>query len=127
LLRDVQKLGVDFLCCDKPEDVVSNSDIVITATSPSEPVFKGEWLELGTHVNGVSSHTPTTRELDEVAIKRSKVVVDLREAALKEAGDLIIPISKGVLVEDHIYTNLGEIVLGQKLGRVNDNEITLFK
>lgn len=122
-----KKLGVDFLCCDKPKDVVCNSDIVITATSAKEPVFKGDWLELGTHINGVGSHTPTTRELDDDAIKRSKVVVDLREAALKEAGDLIIPISKGVLHEDHIYANLGEIVLGQKLGRVNDDEITLFK
>jgi ornithine cyclodeaminase/alanine dehydrogenase-like protein (mu-crystallin family) len=55
------------------------------------------------------------------------VVVDLRSAALREAGDIILPIKEGAITEKHIYAELGEIVTGRKPGRVDENEITVFK
>jgi ornithine cyclodeaminase/alanine dehydrogenase-like protein (mu-crystallin family) len=60
-------------------------------------------------------------------MKRAKVVVDSRDAALKEAGDIIIPISEGIISPDHIYAELGEIITGKKAGRESANEITIFK
>lgn len=122
------KLGIEVVPTDSPEKVVKGSDIIITATTSKKPVFKGEWLQNGTHINGIGSHHgPGVRELDETTVKRAKVVVDSREACLKEAGDLIDPISKGVISADYIYAELGEIVLGKKEARRSDDEITLFK
>jgi ornithine cyclodeaminase/alanine dehydrogenase-like protein (mu-crystallin family) len=84
-------------------------------------------LDDGTHVNAIGSHTADSRELDFTAIKRSKVVVDSREAALKEAGDLIMPISEGLITAEHILADLGEVVTKKKLIRTSVNDITVFK
>lgn len=110
-----------------PELAVKDSDIIVTATTSKTPVLNGEWLEEGMHVNAIGSHTPDSRELDATAIKRAKVVVDSRDAALKEAGDLMIPISQGIISPEHIYAELGEIITGKKTGRGSEGEITLFK
>lgn len=123
-----KKLGIEVIPADSPRDVVANSDIIITATVSKQPVFKGEWLESGSHINGIGSHHgPGWRELDETTIKKAKLVVDSREACLKEAGDIIDAIQMGVISQEHIYAELGEIILGKKRARVNDEEITLFK
>jgi ornithine cyclodeaminase/alanine dehydrogenase-like protein (mu-crystallin family) len=84
-------------------------------------------LDEGTRVNAIDSHTPDERELDATEIERAKLIVDSREAALKETGDLMIPISQGVIAPDHIFAELGEIVTGRKAGRESEDEITLFK
>lgn len=109
------------------EDAARGSDIIITCSTSKTPVLNGAWLEEGTHVNAIGSHAPDARELDSAVIKKAKLVVDSREAALKEAGDILIPISEGLITADHIYAELGEVVAGKKLGRQNDSEITIFK
>jgi ornithine cyclodeaminase len=104
-----------------PREVVEGADIVITATSSGTPVCDGRALSPGAHVTAIGAHTATTRELDETAVRRaSKVVVDSREAAGAEAGDLL-------LAGAPIYAELGEIVNGRKPGREGAGEITLFK
>lgn len=120
-------LNVDVVPVSSPELAVKDSDIVITASTSKTPVLNGDWLDEGTHVNAIGSHTPDSRELDATAIKRAKVVVDSRDAALKEAGDLMIPISQGIISPDHIYAELGEIITGRKIGRESEGDITLFK
>ena len=110
----------------EPREAVAGCDIVIAATTSKMPIFDGAWLEPGTHINGIGSHSLDARELDSTTIKRSKVVVDLRSAALAEAGDLVTPINAGEISADHIYADLGAIVTG-KPGRTDDSEITLFK
>ena len=120
-------LKVDAVPVSSPELAVKDSDIVVTASTSKTPVLNGDWLDKGTHVNAIGSHTPDSRELDATAIKRAKVVVDSRDAALKEAGDLMIPISQGIISPDHIYAELGEIITGRKIGRESEDDITLFK
>jgi len=122
-----EKLEIRVDPCEKSEDVVRGSDVTVLATSSKTSVLDGNWLDKGTHINAIGSHTPTTRELDDVSVQRSKIVVDLREAALSEAGDLLIPMTKGVLPSNPIYADLGELVTGKKEGRTNNREITLFK
>ena len=65
--------------------------------------------------------------MDEESVRKSKVVVDTIEVTLREAGDIIIPLSKGFISKSHIYAELGEIVIGKKTGRISSREITLFK
>jgi ornithine cyclodeaminase/alanine dehydrogenase len=122
-----KKLGIDITPVDSAEEATRNCDIIITATTSSEPVIKAEWLTSGTHINAIGSYYPHTRELDTKTIVKAKVVVDLKEAALQEAGDIIIPIKEGAITTGHIYAELSEVVSGKKAGRVDDREITVFK
>jgi ornithine cyclodeaminase len=70
---------------------------------------------------------PTARELTTDAVAGATVIVDSRESALSEAGDLLIPIRAGELSPDHVAAELGEVLLGRHPGRTRPDEITLFK
>ena len=108
-------------------EAVIHADIIVTATTATEPVFNGEDLKPGTHINAIGYQSPSSRELDTITMKKARIVVDTYEGCMAEAGDLLIPIQRGELSEADIYAELGEIVSGQKKGRSNDAEITLFK
>jgi len=119
--------GIEVSAVSDPKEAVVGCDIVSTTTSSKTPVFQGAWLEDGTHVNAIGSHSPDVRELDGDTVARTKIVVDSREAVLAEAGDFIVPIKEGRISKDHIYAELGELIVGKKEGRTSANEITLFK
>ena len=110
-----------------PETAVRGADIICAATTSSTPVFNGHDLKAGAHINGVGSFTAQMQEIDVETIKKALVVVDNREAALDEAGDLIIPIEQGLIRTGHIAAELGEIITHMKYGRTDDEQITFFK
>jgi len=103
------------------------ADVIVTATTSKEPLFDGSKVKEGTHINAIGAHSPKFRELDEIVIKRSKLIVDSREAALKEAGEILLPLKEGKFDENIIYAELGEIIKGKKKGRERNDEITVFK
>jgi len=105
---------------DSPGAAVASADIVLAATTTTAPLFDGSDLKPGTHVTGVGSFTPQMQEIDATTIRRARVVVDQRDAAQAEAGDIII--GKAL-----IDAEIGEIINGEKPGRQNDDEITFFK
>jgi ornithine cyclodeaminase/alanine dehydrogenase-like protein (mu-crystallin family) len=109
------------------EALIRQSDIVVTATTSKVPVFNGTHLLPGTHINAIGSFKPSVREVDDTTISRSRVFVDTLEHALAEAGDLLIPIDRGVLSKHDIIAELGELVTGKKTGRTDKNDITFFK
>lgn len=102
-------------------------DIVTTVTASKTPVLQGEWLLPGSHLNLVGAHAAADREADAAAIARSRLVVDLREAAMTEAGDLVLAIAEKAVTQDHVAGDLGGVVLGTVLGRTRNDEITAFK
>lgn len=120
-------LDLEIVAAESPEALLEGADILCAATSSPTPLFDGSLVRPGTHINGIGSHTPNARELDTVIVERSKFVADSAEACLSEAGDLMIPIDEGAITADHVHAELGEIVLGRKPARENDEEITLFK
>ncbi|MFQ6126083.1 MAG: ornithine cyclodeaminase family protein [Candidatus Heimdallarchaeota archaeon] len=122
-----EKLDIQINPVSSNKEAVEGADIILTATTSQTPVFKGEWVAPGTHICGIGSFKPTTRELDTYIVKKAKIVVDSKEACLEEAGDLIIPLQEGAITKDHIYAELGEIASGKKIARETDDEITLFK
>lgn len=105
---------------------VAGADVICTATTATEPVIRGEDLSVGAHLNGVGSFTPSMREVDGVAISRARIVVDSREAAGAEAGELIRAMADG-LTRSEDWAELGEIVNGARPGRESDSELTFFK
>jgi alanine dehydrogenase len=120
-------LQIPVEVAETPSSVVKNSDIITTVTPSGKPVFDGKEIRPGTHVNAFGNYKPVERELDTETVVRSKVFVDLQEAALEEAGDLLLPIKEGKFSRDQIRGSLGEVILGSKAGRTSDEDITLFK
>jgi ornithine cyclodeaminase/alanine dehydrogenase-like protein (mu-crystallin family) len=100
-----------------PESAVRGADVVVTATNAQEPVLKGEWLKPGAHVNTVGAARPSWRELDD-KVMANVLVVDSREAVLKESGDVIL--SKAT-----IYAEAGEVFAGLK--SIPVSQTTVFK
>jgi ornithine cyclodeaminase/alanine dehydrogenase-like protein (mu-crystallin family) len=124
-LRNVLKVEVE--AASTAEEILRESDIIVTVTNSKFPLFSGELLRDGTHISAVGSSVPTSRELDDVTVLRSKIVVELFEQTMRESGDLVIPIQNGVIGADHIYAELTDIITGKKSGRESNSEITLFK
>jgi len=110
------------IAMESAEAVVRGADVVVTVTASATPVVESEWVSEGTHVIAVGSCVPTKRELDPALVERSRVVVDSREAALKEAGDVVLGIEEGRWTASHIAAELGELPV-----RLDDREITIFK
>ena len=109
------------------EAAVRGADIVSTATLATEPLVLGDWLRAGTHVDLVGGFTPTMREADDAAVRRSTVFVDTRAGALVEAGDLVQPIESGALVAEDVAADLFDLCRGRHGGRRDAAEVTLFK
>jgi ornithine cyclodeaminase/alanine dehydrogenase-like protein (mu-crystallin family) len=109
------------------ETLARESDVICTCTTSPAPLFDGNWLRPGTHLNLVGAFQPETREVDDVTVKRARIVVDTYEGALQEAGDLLIPIKNGTIDRSHIAADLHEIASGKKPARRSAESITLFK
>lgn len=122
------KVNAEFIIVESPKEAIQNADIICAATTSQTPVFDGNDLRGGAHINGVGSFKPTMQEIDFATLKRcSKIVVDCRENTPHEAGDLAQAIENNIIIESDIYAEIGEIAANLKKGRENKNEITFFK
>jgi alanine dehydrogenase len=101
------------------EQAVRGADVVVVATSATEPVLRGNWISAGAHINAVGATRPDWRELDDEVLRRSRLYVESREAASRESGD--------VMASAGIFAELGEVVAGAEPGSRSSEEITLFK
>jgi len=108
-----------------PEDV-AQADIVCCCTTSREPVVRGELLKPGTHIVAMGAYRPDMCEVDVATLRRSRVIVEDREAALAEAGDFIIPMNRGEWTPDGIHGELADAVRGPAR-RTDPYEITLCK
>jgi ornithine cyclodeaminase len=107
-------------------DAVAAADIVCTCTTSPVPVFDGSQLPNGAHINAVGAFTPQTRELDDDVARRARFAVELRAAAMAEAGDILIPLESGVIDGSSIVAELPEIVGGMPVRR-SHGDVTVFK
>ena len=113
---------------ESSNDIVAASDIINCSTRSNEPVFNGELLKEGTHVNGVGSFLPHMKEIDLTTIKQaSYIVVDDLESAKEEAGELISAAEQPDWSFTDIYGELADLEMNDKKIRTNDEEITFFK
>jgi ornithine cyclodeaminase len=119
--------GLEVEVADDLEAAVRDADIVSCATLATAPLVRGKWLKKGAHLDLVGGFTPKMREADDDAIKRSRIYVDTRAGATKEAGDITQPLRKGVLTKSGVRGDLFELTRGKAKGRTKATEITLFK
>jgi alanine dehydrogenase len=118
---------VEFVPVGSPKEAAEGSDIVITCTPSPEAFIDGAWLKRGCHVSAIGADTGAKRELMTSVIQRcDKLVVDFIPQAFV-TGDFRIPKEEGVITEENVYAELGQIVADKKEGRTSPDEITLFK
>jgi ornithine cyclodeaminase/alanine dehydrogenase-like protein (mu-crystallin family) len=91
------------------------------------PAIANAWVSEGAHVISLGACRPSQRELDPELIARASLFVDSRAAALVESGDVVQGIHEGRFIPDHIHAELGDVIAGRAPGRVDAEEITLFK
>ena len=122
-----ERTGLDVVAAASAEETVRGSDVVVTITTSAVPVFSGEWLEPGTHINAAGSNSLLRREIDETALRKAEVVVvDSRPTAIKEAGDILPALEKGRLHAGALV-ELGEVIAGTRPGRTSAKQVTLFE
>lgn len=109
------------------EGAVRGANIISAATMSEEPLIKGTWLSAGQHVDLVGAFKPTMREVDSHAVSKARVFCDTREGALKEGGDLAIPIAENRFHADDVAGDLFDLCRGGRAGRRYYDQITLFK
>jgi alanine dehydrogenase len=112
---------------DNLEQSVAWADIVSSATLSKQPIIRGKWLRPGQHVDLVGGFRPDMRETDDAALKRCKVYCDTRGGAMKEAGDLCDPLSRGIITEADVLADLFDLASGAHQPKRGADDITLFK
>jgi alanine dehydrogenase len=127
LVAAVTDMGLEAEAVERPREVCRRVDILVTCTPARSAVVSGDWVEEGTHIAAVGADMPYKRELDPgVYARADKWVTDLVKQALI-TGEIAQALAEGAISEDSLYATLGEIVAGQKGGREDDTEITIFK
>ena len=120
------EVNVKIEVANNLKELLTDSDVIIEATTTTKPVIIGKYLKKPSHIISIGAHKPNERAIDDDAVRMSEVIaVDSRKAVLKETGDIIEPINKGIIHENDIV-ELGEIIAGMKPGRIG-NGVTIFK
>lgn len=109
------------------EGAVRGAHVITSATRCREPLIRGAWLPDGVHVDLVGSLVPETREADDAVLQRSRIFVDVREAAIEGTGEILIPMHAGVIAPEDIAGDLFDLARGERAGRRFYDQITLFK
>ncbi len=109
------------------EAAVSEADIVCTVTASAQPVLKGAWLAPGTHVNLVGSSFPGPSEVDSDLVVRSRFIADYREGILKQGAEFLIAKDAGLIGDDHIVAEIGQVLSGAVAGRQAADQLTVYK
>jgi ornithine cyclodeaminase/alanine dehydrogenase-like protein (mu-crystallin family) len=125
--REVDVARGTVIVSATPRTLAAESDVLCTCTSNPTPLFDGQDLRPGTHLNLVGSFQPHTREVDTTTVKRSTRILVETHATLSEPGDLLIPMQEGAITSDHIVADLHALITGKKQGRQTNEEITIFK
>jgi len=126
LASRITRPGLAARAVDDLGAAAAAADVICCATFAASPLLLGRWLTPGVHVDLVGGHRPDMRESDDDAIRRARVFVDARFSTVAVAGDICQPIAAGLLAEDAI-TDTFQLTRGERPGRRNDREITLFK
>src|SRR5262249_13085145 len=119
--------GIAFAAADNVEAAVSDADIVCTVTSASEPVLKGAWLKPGAHVNLVGSSYAGPTEVDNELVAVSRFFVDSRPGVIAQGAEFLRAKAAGVVGDDHILGEIGQVLAGDVAGRRSESEITAYK
>lgn len=117
-----------IILANSAEECVECADIITTVTTSKTPTFKDEFVKQGAHINGVGAYTEDMLEMPVETIARAnKIFFDTTEGVMAEAGDILSALRQNLITVDENNVELGNILLGNTVGRESSEEITLFK
>lgn len=120
-------LPIPIRACASAEAAVTGADLIVLATSSKLPVVEDRWVASGAHVMCVGACRPDQREMAPALVKRGRLYVDSRAAAVVESGDVVMNIAEGLFDKTHLRGEIGELVLGRVTGRNSESDVTIFK
>jgi alanine dehydrogenase len=120
-------VNIPIHAADSAEQAVRGADLIVLVTSSPTPVIEDAWVGDGAHVVCVGACRPTQQEMPPPLVKRGRVYVDSRDAAVVESGDIVMNIAAGLFDQSHIRGEIGELVLGRVEGRTSPKDVTVFK
>ena len=123
----VKTTGLSVRAKASAAEAMRDADVIVLATAAKTPVIENDDVADGAHIAAVGACRPTEREMPTRLVARSRLFVDSRAGALKEAGELLIPIAEGAIAESHIAGELGDVAAGRLAGRQSGKEVTIFK
>jgi alanine dehydrogenase len=126
-VKELAALGLPVEPADDLERSAREADLISCATLSKEPLIRGAWLKSGSHLDLVGAFTPEMRESDDTAVGRASLFCDTRAGALKEGGDLVIPLKAGLITKAAVKADLADLTRGKHKGRMSEDEVTLFK
>lgn len=121
------ELGLRVSPCADAREAVSGADIICTVSGAVEPILEGEWVAPGTHVNIVGSSRAGPVEVDDALVVRSRYFVDSREGVLAQGAEFLDARARGLIGDDHIVGEIGEVLAGMVEGRRTGEEVTAYK
>ncbi|WP_447763523.1 ornithine cyclodeaminase family protein [Sphingopyxis panaciterrae] len=119
--------GLAWRVCTTPAQAVDGADIVCTLTAAAEPILFGADFKPGQHVNLVGSSTIGPREVDESFVARARYIADSRQHALSQAAEFVHAVGMGIVSQDHLAGEIGDILSGAIPGRLAPDDITVYK
>jgi len=126
--EELKAYGAEITAAANADEAVEDADLLVTVTPSSKPVFDGSKVKPGATISCVGSYQPNMQEMDPVVLTRaSKIYFDLEEMVLSEAGDILIPLADGTITKDDFTGDLGDVILGNVVGRETQDEIIVFK
>jgi ornithine cyclodeaminase/alanine dehydrogenase len=127
-IAEALQLMGKFNCQVNPDlKVLKKVDVICTATPSHHPLFTVNHLKPGVHINAIGSYRPDMNEIDPEILRVGLTYLDDAPACLKESGDLIVPLTNGIIKENDITGEIGELISGKISGRKTPEDITLFK
>jgi ornithine cyclodeaminase/alanine dehydrogenase-like protein (mu-crystallin family) len=125
--RTQAELAVPVASARSVEEAVAEADIICTVTSAPEPILRGAWVKPSTHVNLVGSGHAGPTEVDNDLVVRSRFIVDSREGVLTQGAEFLRAKAAGLIGDDHIVAEIGQVLAGDIKGRRSPEEITVYK
>jgi ornithine cyclodeaminase/alanine dehydrogenase-like protein (mu-crystallin family) len=125
--RVAADVGLDVRAAESVEAAVSQVAIVCTTTAAADPILKGAWIAPGAHVNLIGSSGPAQAEADVELVARVRFIVDHREHVLVHGGEFLQAKAAGLVGDDHIAAEIGEVFAGAAPGRTSADQITVYK
>lgn len=126
--EELKDYGAKIVAVKTSDEAVVDSDLLITVTPSTKPVFDGTKVKKGATVSCVGAYQHHMQEMDPAILPRaSKIYFDSKEAVLSESGDILIPLEQGIITEDDFTGDLGDVINGKVVGRENDDEIIVFE
>jgi len=115
------------IVCSSAREAVRDADLICTVTAAAEPILESAWVADGAHVNLVGSSRDGPREVDDALVVRGRVFADHREGVLKQGAEVRHAIAAGLIGEDHVLGEIGEVMSGAKTGRQVSGDVTIYK